>query len=244
MCDSPQQHLAKRVFWGTVLVLAGSLLLVNNLGLLPFALPGYVFSWKMFLVVIGLSFIVQGKFGGLIPLSIGAYFILPEVYGIEAPQLQKLWPVFVILAGLLVLFKRKSWHKKKDFLKEFERKFQNEKEQNEDIMEATAIFGGESKKVSSYDFKGGKCTAIFGGLEIDLTNCYLSNERGTIDVTAVFGGVTLRVPKDWNVRSQIVPIMGAVEDNIFHMNGTYVDPAAELTLKGSVVMGGVEIIRI
>jgi predicted membrane protein len=248
MHPSPQQHLAKRIFWGTILIVAGGLLLANNLGILPFLLPAYVFSWKMLLVIIGFSLVIQGKFGGLIPMALGIYFIAPEAFGVSIPHIQKLWPAFLIMAGIVVLFKRKSWHKKKDFLKEFESKYvknhHTQTELKEDIVEATAIFGGDSKKVSSYDFKGGKCTAIFGGLEIDLTNCYLSNERGTIEVTAVFGGVTLRVPKEWNVRSQIVPIMGAVEDNIYHMKETYVDPAAELTLKGSVVMGGVEIIRI
>lgn len=248
----PAKHRAKRIFWGAVLITAGSLLLVNNLGLLPFAIPAYVFSWKMLLVVIGLSFIISGKFGGIVPLSIGAYFILPEALGLQWPHFHQLWPAFIILAGILVLFKKRDhhrWQKKRAFFKKFkdhrfvDAEVENEQEIKEDIMEATAIFGGESKKVSSYDFKGGKCTAIFGGLEIDLTNCYLSSEKGVIEVTAVFGGVTLKVPKEWNVRSEIVPVMGGVEDAIFNMTGTYVDPAAELTLRGSVVMGGVEIIR-
>ena len=114
---------------------------------------------------------------------------------------------------------------------------------SENLIEATAIFGGENKKFSSYDFKGGKITAVFGGMELDLTNCYLSNEKAEIEVLAVCGGVSLKVPKEWNVRSEIVPIMGGLEDKIINFPGTYVDPAAELILKGTVVMGGVEIIR-
>jgi len=251
MCNDPsrpENHRAKRIFWGAVLIIAGTLLLANNLGLLPFALPAYIFSWKMLLVVLGLSFIIAGRFGGIVPMAIGLYFILPEALGLQWPHFHQLWPAFIILAGLLVLFKKKDhhrWQKKKAFFKRFKNNRIEgvEEEIREDRMEATAIFGGESKKVSSYDFKGGKCTAIFGGLEIDLTNCYLSSEKGVIEITAVFGGVTLKVPKEWNVRSEIVPVMGGVEDKIFNMTGTYVDPAAELTLRGSVVMGGVEIIR-
>lgn len=245
MCDSHKNHLIKRIYFGILLIVAGTLLLANNLGVLPFVIPSFVFSWKMLLVVIGVSLLINGKLGGIAPLGIGLYFILPDALGISVPHIHTLWPAFIILFGFLMLFKKKDWHKKRReaFTKYSEVEVDEEKETKEDRMEAIAIFGGESKKVSSYDFKGGKCTAIFGGLEIDLTNCYLSSERGTIEITAVFGGVTLRVPKDWNVRSEIVPVMGGVEDKIFHMPGTYVDPAAELTLKGSVVMGAVEIIR-
>jgi predicted membrane protein len=240
-----ENQLAKRIFWGVVLVVAGALLLAKNLDLLPFTVPAYIFSWKMLLIVLGASFVVSGRFGGLVPMAIGGYFLLPEAFGIPVPQFQKLWPVIFIFIGLGVLFKRNSWRKKKEFYAKLKYKIDSEqiKETKEDTMEATAVFGGESKKVSSYDFKGGKCTAIFGGLELDLTNCYLSSERGVIDVNVVFGGMTLRVPKEWNVRSEIVPVMGGVEDKIYYMKDTYVDPAAELVLRGSVVMGAVEILR-
>lgn len=110
-------------------------------------------------------------------------------------------------------------------------------------MDANVIFGGDSKQISSYDFQGGKITAIFGGLEIDLTNCCLSKEHKVIEVFVLFGGVSLKVPREWNVRSECTAIMGGIDDSINEMRDVYVDPAAELIIKGVVLMGGLEIKR-
>ena len=249
-CENESNPVLKRAYWGAILIAAGSLLLGNNLGLLPFVIPAYVFSWKMLLVLIGFSFVLFGRFGGVIPLFAGLYFILPEAFGIQIPGVHQLWPVLIILIGLMVIFKKKNhnsqWRKKKEFMKRYmeaDNTAETKAEPEEGVMDATAIFGSQTKKVSAYDFKRGKCTAIFGGLEIDLTNCYLSKEKVVIDVTAVFGGITLKVPKEWNVKSEIVPVMGGIEDEVYNLKNNYVDPAAELTLRGSVIMGGVEIIR-
>ncbi len=113
----------------------------------------------------------------------------------------------------------------------------------EGFIENTVIFGADSKKISSYDFKGGHLTVICGGLEMDLTNCTLSKERNIIELEVVFGGVTLTVPREWNVVSEVVPIMGGIEDEITYMKDRYIDPAAELIIRGNVVMGGLEIKR-
>lgn len=236
-----QERKMKKVLLGTILISLGALLLARNLGFLPFDIPGYVFSWKMLLIVIGVFSLIGGRgFGGGILIGIGGFFLAPEVFGIPQLSFHQIWPAFLILIGLGLLFKSNSRFKKKD---PFDTPLKTSTIK-EKTMEATAIFGGDSKKISSYDFKGGKATAVFGGLELDLTNCYLSNETAEIDIMAVCGGVSLTVPKEWNVRSEIVPVMGGIEDRITSMHGTYVDPAAELVLKGTVVMGGIEISRV
>jgi predicted membrane protein len=111
-------------------------------------------------------------------------------------------------------------------------------------IENAVIFGGDSKKVSSYDFKGGHFTVIFGGMEMDLTNCTLSKEKNIIDVEIVFGGLTLTVPREWNIRSEVTPVMGGIEDESNSGKDHYIDPAAELIIRGNVVMGGMEIKRV
>lgn len=228
----------KKVYWGSVLIGIGGLLLARNLELLPFAAPAALI-WKIILLAFGISmiFIKKRIIGGTIITSVAGLLILSHFTYIPHIDFHRYWPVLLILVGIAVLFKTDSRFKKKEW------HMREPSTSNENFMEATAIFGGESKKVSSFDFKGGKITAVFGGMELDLTNCYLSNEKAQLEVLAVCGGVSLRVPKEWNVRSEIVPIMGGIEDKINELPGTYVDPAAELVLRGTVVMGGVEIKR-
>jgi predicted membrane protein len=235
-----EKQFSKKRFWGGLLFISvGALLLLKNLNLLPAEIPPYVFSWQMLLVAVGVVVLLASRrswFGGTLLIGIGGYFLIPEILHIPKSEVLHFWPALLVIAGIGMLSKIYAQPKKKFW------KIKTEN-LNDDYMESTVIFGGGSRQVSSYDYKGGKITAIFGGLEIDLTNCCLSKEKNVIEIEAIFGGVTLTVPKDWNVKTDITPIMGGVYDNIQEMPGTYVDPAAELTIRGTVVMGGVEIKR-
>src|SRR6478752_5667949 len=141
----------KRYPFGILLVLIGSVLLLKNLNLLPAEIPAYVFTWKMLLVVIGMyCLIFRGKwFSGLLFTGIGAYFLVPEILGIPLLDAVMLWPGIIIFCGLFVLFARPSKKKKKKYYSEF-------KQENSDYMDISAIASGNSRQVSSYDFKGGK----------------------------------------------------------------------------------------
>ena len=115
---------------------------------------------------------------------------------------------------------------------------------SEELFEITAILGGVNRQISTYDFKGGKITAIMGGVELDLTNCYLTkDEPAIIDLDVVMGGVSLKVSREWNIQSEVAPIMSGIEDDDLRKLGVDVDPAALVIIRGTLVMSGVEIIR-
>jgi predicted membrane protein len=228
----------KKSFWGGFLFIAiGLLLLLQNFNLLPFVLPAYVFTWKMLLVAIGVFLLpTRNWVGALILIGTGTYFLLPEL-GIYNITVAQLWPAGLVIIGVLLMTNRLTKKDKKKININIEKTM-------EGYIENTIIFGGDSKKVSSYDFKGGHITVVFGGLEMDLTNCTLSKEPTILDVEIVFGGLTLTVPREWNVCSEITPVMGGVEDSSHSGKDHYIDPAAELIIRGNVVMGGMEIKRV
>jgi hypothetical protein len=59
-----------------------------------------------------------------------------------------------------------------------------------------------------------------------------------IDVFAVMGGVTIFVPPHWTVSQEVEAIMGGVHDKTQSVPS---NPAQHLLVRGTVVMGGVEI---
>lgn len=229
--------LNKKTFWGGVLFIAiGLLLLLQNFNVLPFVLPAYVFTWKMLLIVIGLFALPSRNWGGgLTLIAIGTYFLLPDL-GIHNMTFTQLWPALLIVLGVMIIVNRPNSDKKKQ-------KINLGKTTMDGYIENTVIFGADNKKVSSYNFKGGHLNVTCGGLELDLTNCTLSKERNIIDVNVVFGGISLTVPREWNVISEAVPIMGGIEDEVNELKDRYIDPAAELIIRGNVIMGGLEIKR-
>ena len=64
-----------------------------------------------------------------------------------------------------------------------------------------------------------------------------ANGQAVIDLFVLWGGVELRLPPDWVVSNQTLTIMGGLEDR---STGTQ-DTRNRLTLRGVVLMGGVEI---
>ena len=223
----------KKSLWGGIFFIAmGVILLLKNLNIITLDIPPYVFTWKMLLVAIGVVYLFSKSwFFGLMLISVGTFFLLPEAFGIPNSDITLFWPAILILTGILFISKVFSPKKKRISIHK----------PDNDYMESTVIFGGDTKKVSSYNFKGGKLTAICGGMEIDLTNCALSKEQNILDVYLFMGGVSIKVPKEWNIRIEVTNIMGGIEDNT---SDRYIDPAAELIIRGTIIMGGMEFQRV
>jgi hypothetical protein len=104
-------------------------------------------------------------------------------------------------------------------------------------MSAVAILGAVTRGNNSRAFRAANLLAFMGGCEIDLRKAAINGEA-IIDVFAMWGGIEIRVPEDWTVSSQVVPLMGGVEDKTRPPQGA---TAHRLTLRGLAFMGGIEI---
>jgi predicted membrane protein len=88
-------------------------------------------------------------------------------------------------------------------------------------------------------FRGAETTAFMGGCELDLRDALMSTgELAVVDVFVVMGGVVIFVPPHWTVSQEVVPLMGGVHDKTHSVPS---NPAQHLLVRGTVVMGGVEI---
>lgn len=88
-------------------------------------------------------------------------------------------------------------------------------------------------------FRGAETTAFMGGCELDLRDALMSTgELAVVDVFVIMGGVTIFVPPHWSVSQEVVPLMGGVHDKTRSVPS---NPAQHLLVRGTVVMGGVEI---
>jgi len=102
-----------------------------------------------------------------------------------------------------------------------------------------AFMGGGERVVRSQEFQGGEVSAILGGFEIDLRGAGIAGDSATIEVFAFWGGIELRVPDDWDVAVHATPILGAVVSSA--KSGIGKVPTKTLVIRGSVIMGGVEV---
>ncbi len=220
-------EVKQRNWTGLVLVIIGLAFLLRNLHLLP--LPSVFFSWKTLLIIIGVVGISLGKREGFIPLIIGALFILIyDILGLHYFHFRDLWPLILVLVGIALLMRHRSSRGIRT-------------DSNE--IDGVAIFSGVEKQVTAQEFSGGKVTAAFGGINIDLRNATLSEQTNVIDLFTIFGGSEFRVPSDWTINvSQLTVLFGAFEDKR-STSPSQTDPNKVLYIKGLILFGGGEILN-
>ncbi|RAG84164.1 hypothetical protein DN069_18065 [Streptacidiphilus pinicola] len=102
--------------------------------------------------------------------------------------------------------------------------------------EIVAIFGGSVRKGRFRAGRFMRAKAIFGGIEIDLTEAVFDAPELVIEVNAIFGGVEVKVPDHVSLHGGGSGIFGGFE--VREEEGT--DPNGPVvTVRGKAVFGGV-----
>ena len=228
-------------FWvGAIILAIGSLLLLDRLDLLYF--PGWLFSWKTFLIGLGLIIGINKKFEGigwLVMILIGGFFLIDDIPGIPYDIDRYAFPVGVIIVGVFILGRSIRGSTQREARKSlWGDGVITSDEGGEDYFDLTTVFGGTKKKVFSKKFKGGETTTIFGGTDIDLTQADI---EGTVvvDVVQLFGGVKLVVPANWELKSDVTAILGGFDDKRTTPQGP--PSGKKLIVTGFVMFGGIEV---
>ena len=225
-----------RYFVGILLILVGAGFLADQLGYLDF---GDIIStyWPSIIIIAGLVGLVDrgsSKLGSLIVISIGVIFQLIRLDMITRDVFKYFFPVILILIGGNLIFTKGVSSNRSGSTSET----WNKNRTNEDFVDHTVLMSGTENINTSQSFKGGKLTAIMGGIELDLREANMEGAQCYIEATAIAGGVEIHVPKHWRVEAQGTPILGSFTNKAL---GT-TDPAAPLLIvKGTAIMGGVEI---
>jgi predicted membrane protein len=224
-----------RTLLGSIIILIGAIYLLKTLDLINLDISRTIFSFPFILFFIGIVVLINSnsKLFGLLLTFIGAVFLIPRLFPNIELNSDIIIPVLIIALGFHLLFKRRIRVR-------YAGHYQNRTIDN-NYIDDVAIFGGGHKTINSDSFKGGYITAIFGGSEIDLTQCKLAEGDAMLDVALIFGGTTIMVPKEWNVRVTITPIFGGFSNKIFRTPVTPVDTSRSLIIKGVTIFGGGEI---
>jgi len=213
---------------GAALVLLGALLLLDNLGVV--GLGGLIGrAWPALLIAVGIYQIARNRDlrHGWFPIVLGGVLLLATLRIVRWGELWRLWPVALVLVGLQILLGgRPGWRRRAPTTS------------GEDVLALDLLFSGVERRVTSQSFRGGKIEAVFGGVEVDLTGAAMAQEGGLLEVSVVFGGVELRLPRDWEVEVQPSAVIGGVGD---HLAQSRPPAGGRLVIRASAVFGGVEI---
>jgi len=229
----------KKVYLGMLMVGIGFFYILRNLGIIPYEVSEVLFSWPVFMIVLGVFFYIANKniVVSLTAITLGVFFLIPQCFHVPLNFRHIFWPVILVIAGVAMIFRKPVEMKwKKDKHKIF-----YGGETNADMIDEVAIFGGCEKYITSDSFKGGKITSIFGGSSLDFSNSVLADGVSEIELANIFGGTKLIIPSDWNIKMEVVSVFGGFVDKRRNISPVNVNPNKILIIKGACVFGGGEI---
>lgn len=224
--SAPRRFPSVQVLFGAIVVLLGVLLLLDTTGVLRVDdLLVYVPS---LFVLLGVAALLRGGLQG---------FVGPTILIVVASAWQAValgyttvdvvlafWPVLIIAFGLSVV------------LGTYRSKARSTDDSYNSLF---AAFGGVERRNTSKAFTGADLTAIFGGAELDLRDAEPASRPATVNAVALFGGAEIIVPREWNVRLDVIPVLGASSDERPRREET--NEQVDLVVTGLAAFGGVSV---
>ncbi|MFP4591246.1 MAG: LiaF transmembrane domain-containing protein [Halobacteriales archaeon] len=215
-----------QLLFGFLVVILGVLLLLETTGVAP---AGEVLRFVPSLfILVGLWSLVQSRFrnlvGPVVLVGVGTAWQLVALELATVDEVIDFWPVLVIALGLSII------------LGQYRSRAQ---EVDDAFTSAFAAFGGVEKRNTSEAFSGGDLTAMFGGVELDLRDATVREPPAHVNAVAMFGGVEVVVPREWNVRLDILPVLGGATDERTRERERHDE--VDLVVSGFAMFGGVTV---
>ena len=229
--------MSGRLFWGFILILLGAGLLLDQTGYIVF---GDIISlyWPSILILVGIVGLFErrsSKVWNSILIIFGVLMQMKRLDYIHVDIFRLLFPIILIVAGISVIFNQGVRKHSSPVEPE---KWSKSNASTEDTVDLFVIFSGIETLNQSQAFKGGKLSAIFGGIDLDLRGARLNNNEAFLDVTVLCGGADIFVPDGWRVEVTGTPILGGWDNKTKPTSDPY---APVLKIRGTAIFGGVDV---
>ncbi|MEN8154133.1 MAG: DUF5668 domain-containing protein [Acidobacteriota bacterium] len=219
---------------GSIFIVAGVLWVLRNFGKVDLNLREW---WPLILIGVGLITMVNHKnflsFSGWLLISLGGIFLLTTNNIVGWNLIWRFWPAVLIVIGLSIVLGHKvpGGYKSTPGSGKI-------KGSGDNRISGLALFSGFERVVTARSFKGGRITALFGGAEIDLKNAELDPNGASLELTALFGGIDIKIPEKWNIELHSSAVFGGVGNKTVneHREGD-----KGMTISATALFGGIEI---
>lgn len=209
-------------FIGSIIITFGVLLLLSNYDIIVIE-NIWDYIWTVSLISVGVVGIITGKqlnFTFMSFIIIGSLFLIKEFGWIEQSCINNtLGPVLIIIIGIT-------------FFINYNKSFKT----NGKFKRYIAVFSGIEEKIKDDKYIGSEIVAVFGGVDLDLREVKFKEKITYMNMSSIFGGVTILVPKNVKVTTNGLPIFGGVENRVVCEKFD-----CELVINYNVAFGGIEI---
>ena len=201
---------------------------------------------------------------GICLILLGTTLGLDRLQLVEAREVLRFWPVALVLIGMALVaqsFQRPGTtaHKHEDwglgvvlfwvliwtfawtgFPSNGFSALSTSRTETANTTELVAILGRDHRVINTAGFRGGQMTSLLGRSELDLRAATIEpGQDVSIEVFALMGGATIRVPEGWSIDVNTTRIMGDVKDRRTGARDSAGAP--RLIVRGFIMMGGMTI---
>ncbi len=246
------RFLSGRMILGLVVLAVGVLWLLQNLDLVEYEVANIFAYWPLIPLIIGLNmlattfsapenregrrvFISWGQLiSALILIVIGVLYLGRNLDFIDESYIQQFWsalfPILLILLGLNLLRNIRGAGKGGS---------------------RVAFMGGFDLGKTPWNLENGNYLAFMGGIDLDLTTAKIPEGTTVLDLTAIMGGIEVKIPRDLPVVYEGSAFLGGVSFLEQEDGGIIASRKIEhnvedtahkkVFIQGRAIMGGIEI---
>jgi predicted membrane protein len=229
-----QVSVTPQLALGVFIMAAGVLLTLDRLELVE--IGGTLRLWPGFLIVVGVVMLANrtdaaGRFWGGAWIVVGGWLLLNTLGLVRVAIWELFWPAVLILIGMKLV--TQTTRRRADAAAGVSASGSQ-----------IAILAESNRSSQNAPFRGTEMTAILGGCRLDLRQATIPpGEHAVIDVFALMGSVEIWVPGTWSVNTDVIPILGGVEDKRLLPSkgpetGAVAEPPPTLILRGQIVLAG------
>ncbi|MBK7265559.1 MAG: hypothetical protein IPI12_04315 [Ignavibacteriales bacterium] len=234
------QSQTARILIGVGLILLGVLYFLKEVDIIGEQLNHVIFSLPTVVLVIGIILFVNSRRKSLayLLMALGSVGMIIKSFNLDYSDF--IVPVILLALGFYIIYRHVEKQREAELGGDAD-SLRNQYKSEYDVLEEVSVFGGNKKIINSKNFRGGNITIIFGGSEIFLRDCELSDGENVLDLFVIFGGCDLTVPSNWNVKIDVVSLFGGFSSKRYNYSKSDdVDENKTSCHQGLVLFGGGE----
>ena len=208
----PRVRVTTNLALGICLILLGTVLILDRLGLMPAS--QLLRFWPIGLVLFGIAMVIQS---------------FQRVDGISAAPREHdgLGHALIWVIVSVVLWNGFSHGTAL-------------RTDSSETPNVVAVMSRHQRVTNAAVFRSAEMTAIMGRADLDLRKTTVApGEEAVIEVFTLMGGSTIRVPEGWHVDLRATPVMGGIRDRRASKGDTAGTP--RIVVRGFVMWGGIDI---
>jgi predicted membrane protein len=244
MPPEPRSVITPRFVLGFFLVLMGIALTLDQLGVVP--AHHLMRFWPAILIVLGLSMLQRsrkrGALSGVLLIIVGTWLLLNTLGLVSLRLWEFLWPLVLVVIGARIMMRnhaRSASEEPPRIATASTPPSMSAAPGVSDHVSQFALLSSCRRRWGSATFGSADVTCVLGGCELDLREALIGADgTAEIDAFVLMGGINVFVPPNWTVVTQVTPLLGGVEDKTRSIPAS---PARRLIVRGTVIMGGIEI---